>query len=51
MYYSSSENKGADQLHDYCESGQCLCFLIGKNMVFSLRSLNKIILVSQGIGI
>ena len=30
-----SENKGADQLHSYNKAGLCLCFCIGKNLVFS----------------
>ena len=34
-YYPSSENKGADQLHSYCEADQYLCFRIGKIPVFS----------------
>ena len=35
LYYSSSENKGADQLRSYCETDLLLCFRIGKNSVFS----------------
>ena len=35
LYYLSSENKGADQLHSYCEADLRLCFRIGKNLVFS----------------
>ena len=35
MYYPCSENKGADQLHSYCEADLRLCFRIGKNPVFS----------------
>ena len=31
LYYSCSENKGADQLRSYCEADQRLCFRIGKN--------------------
>ena len=34
MYYLSSENKGADQLHSYYEADLCLCFCLGKNQVF-----------------
>ena len=35
FYYLCSENKGADQLHSFCEAVLCLCFRIGKNPVFS----------------
>ena len=35
LYYPCSENKGADQLHSYCEADLYLCFRIGKNLVFS----------------
>ena len=34
-YYQSSKNKGADQLRNYCEADQRLCFRIGKNLVMS----------------
>ena len=37
LYYPCSENKGADQLHSYCEADLHLCFRIGKNLVFSWR--------------
>ena len=33
--YPCSENKGADQLHDYCETDLRLCFRICKMLVFS----------------
>ena len=35
MYYSCSENKGADQLCSYCTADLRLCFRIGKNLIFS----------------
>ena len=35
LYYLSSENKGADQLHSFCEADLRLCFCIGKNLVYS----------------
>ena len=35
LYYSCSENKGADQLHSYCEADLCLCFRICRLLVFS----------------
>ena len=35
LYYTCSENKGADQLRSYCEADLRLCFHIGKNLVFS----------------
>ena len=41
LYYSSSENKGADQLHSYCEADLRLCFRLGKNPVFSQRGSHK----------
>ena len=34
-YYLCSENKGADQLHDYREADLRLCFRICKKPVFS----------------
>ena len=37
MYYPCSENKGADQLHIYCEADLRLCFRIDRNPVFSRR--------------
>ena len=37
MYYPSSKNKGAEQLHSYCEADLSLCFRISKNLVFSWR--------------
>ena len=35
LYYVCSENKGADQLHIYCEADQHLCFGTCKLFVFS----------------
>ena len=35
MYYPSSENKGADQLHGYREADLRLCFRICRLLVFS----------------
>ena len=37
LLYPCSENIGADQLRSscYCEADLCLCFHIGKNLVFS----------------
>ena len=35
LYYPSSENKGANHLHGYCEAEIRLCFSICKNQVFS----------------
>ena len=35
LYYLSSENKGADQLHGYREADLRLCFRICKYPVFS----------------
>ena len=35
LYNPSSENKGADQLHGYCEADLRLCFCICKKAVFS----------------
>ena len=35
LYYSGSENKGADQLRGYREAGLRLCFRICKKPVFS----------------
>ena len=29
LYYPSSENKGADQLHSYCKADLRLCFRLG----------------------
>ena len=29
-----SENKGTDQLCSYCTADLCLCFHVGKNLVF-----------------
>ena len=37
MYYTSSENKGADQLCGYREADLRLCFRVCKNPVFSRR--------------
>ena len=37
MYYSCSENKGADQLRGYREADLRLCFRICKNPLFSRR--------------
>ena len=37
LYYPSSKNKGADQLHSYCEADLRLCFRSGKYPVFSHR--------------
>ena len=34
MYYSSSENKGADQLRSYCEADLRLCFRLYRLFVF-----------------
>ena len=34
LYYLCSENKGADQLRDYCEADLRLCFRICKKPVF-----------------
>ena len=35
LYYLSHENKGADQLHSYCEGDLRLCFRLFKKQVFS----------------
>ena len=35
LYYSCSENKGADQLRGYREADLRLCFRISKMLVFS----------------
>ena len=35
LYYLCSENKGADQLHDYREADLRLCLRICKTLVFS----------------
>ena len=35
LCYPCSENKGADQLHSYCEADLCLCFRICRLLVFS----------------
>ena len=35
LYYPSNENKGADQLRNYCEADLRLCFRTGKIPVFS----------------
>ena len=32
LHFLCSESKGADQLGNYCEADQRLCFRIGKNM-------------------
>ena len=32
-YYLCSENKGADQLHSYCEADMCLCFRLCRLLV------------------
>ena len=37
LYYSNSENKGADQLRCYREADLCLCIRICKKPVFSRR--------------
>ena len=34
LYYSSSENKGADQLRSYCEADLRLCFRICRLLAF-----------------
>ena len=34
MYYPSSENKGADQLHGYREADLRLCFRLCRLLVF-----------------
>ena len=34
LHYSCSENKGADQLHSYCEADLRLCFHICRMLVF-----------------
>ena len=34
LYYLSSENKGADQLYNYCTADLRLCFYIGKIFFF-----------------
>ena len=34
MLCPCSENKGADQLRSNCEADLCLCFPIGKNVLF-----------------
>ena len=40
LNYPSCKNKGADQLCSYCTADLCLCFRIGKNLVFSWCSSN-----------
>ena len=35
LYFPSSENKGADQLHSYSEAVLHLCFLLHKLLIFS----------------
>ena len=35
LYYSYSENKGADQLRSYCAADLRLCFRVCKKPVFS----------------
>ena len=35
VYYPCSENKGADQLRNYCEADLHLCFRLCKLLVFS----------------
>ena len=37
MYFSCSENKGADQLRSYCEADLRLCFRISNDPVLSRR--------------
>ena len=39
FYYPCSENKGADQLCNYCTADLRRCFRIGKNPVFSYLRL------------
>ena len=39
MYYPCSENKGADQLHGYCEADLRLCFRPFKMLFFSCIGL------------
>ena len=34
LYYPCSENKGADQLRNYCEADLRLCFRLGRLLVF-----------------
>ena len=34
LYFSSSENKGADQLRSYCEADLRLCFCLCRLLVF-----------------
>ena len=43
MYYTCSENKGADQLRGYREADLRLCFRICRLLVFSYLKRNKII--------
>ena len=40
LYYPSSENKGADQLHGYRKADLRLCFRISRTLVFSRRGSN-----------
>ena len=39
LYYVCSKNKGADQLHGWCEAYLHICFRISKKPVFSLHGL------------
>ena len=41
MYYTSSENKGADQLRGYREAGLRLCFRICRLLVFLRGGSNE----------
>ena len=41
VYYPSSENKGADELHGYREADLCLCFRICRLLVFSCKIMGK----------
>ena len=54
MFHVYSENKGADQLHDYFEADLRICFRICKKQVFSwcgsnLSNYSKQIFLSQNI--
>ena len=44
LYYTCSENKGADQLHSYCEANLRLCFRLCKLLFFPCRGSINIVL-------
>ena len=51
LYYSSSENKGADQLRSYCEADMRLCFRLCRFLIFPCGGSNLLQYVIYILGI